>query len=393
MPSRLPKLLHLTAGLLILGAVALVAGDALNAAHSSQPPAGAVGWLLLVLKDALVPLGLAAILFATAAILSRPAASLSPDLAPVEAHRLTDSIEDVRVAIADLSLALKTRPSPMPRPTPAVSAASMPTSDDVAQALQRIIALFEEIRQLTLLDDRGRAALLNDQRQQHKTAAIAEATTLQHALQWARADEVLQALEKEIPGDADIAKARQDLADRRAASENQAISRASGAVEDLMAIGNWDQAVQSAEELVRNFPENPAALSVQARVARERELSEENAAQRMYEEVKQATERRQWQRALTAARQLLERFPGHRRAEKVREQYATIQSNADIEQRQDAEAKLQDLIRSKRFIEAVAMAENILEKYPLSPQAASLEEMLPKMRAMAIEQELDAEVR
>jgi len=392
MPTRLSKYLHLAAALLIVGAVALVAADAVLSVRSAQPPAGPLAWAMLILRDTLAPLGLAAVLIAAAAILSRPAAPLAPDLAPVEAHRLSDSLDDIRVAIADLSLAMKTRPPASPASAPSASSAPMPSSDDVAQALERIVGLFQEIRQLTLLDDQGRAALLAEQRQQRKAAAMAQAMALQHALQWAKADIVLQALQNEIPGDADIARARQDLAERRAAAEGQAIAAASGAVEDLMAIGKWDQAVQAADELARNFPDNPAALTVQARVNRERELSEENAAQRMYEEVKQASDRRQWQRALTGARQLLERFPGHRRAEKVREQFATIQANADIEQRQDAEAKLQDLIRSKQFVEAVALAEQILEKYPHSPQAASLEEMLPKMRAMAIEQELDAEV-
>jgi tetratricopeptide (TPR) repeat protein len=384
MPMRWPKTLHACALLLILGAAVMVAADA----HAA-PPDSKAAWISLILHDTLAPVGLALVLIAAAFLTVRPASGpLPPDLAPIEAHRLTDSIDDVRVAIANLSLAMKTKPAAAPIPS-----APLPSSDDVAQALHRIIGLFEEIRQLTLLDEKGRAARLEEQRQNHKAATLAEAITLLQARHWAKADAVLQTLEAQLPGDGDVTRARQELADRRTATEGDAISRASAAVEDLMAIGNWDQAVAAARELVHNFPDNPQAVAVEARVIRERELFEENTAHRLFEEVRQATERRQWQRALVAARQLLERFPGHRRAEKVRGQLETIQSNADIEQRQEAEAKIQDLIRSKRFVEAVAMAEQIVEKYPHSPQADSLEEMLPQMRALAIEQELDAEVR
>ena len=45
-------------------------------------------------------------------------------------------------------------------------------------------------------------------------------------------------------------------------------------------------------------------------------------------------------------------------------------------------------MRGKRFGEAIKLAENLLERFPRSPQAESLGQLLPKMRELAIQQDL-----
>jgi hypothetical protein len=96
-------------------------------------------------------------------------------------------------------------------------------------------------------------------------------------------------------------------------------------------------------------------------------------------------------RALAGAQKLMDQSPGHRRAAAIREQFATIAENAEIEQRQEMERHIQELLRAKQFSEAIDLAEQLLDRFPTSPQAESLQELLPKMRQLAIEHEVESE--
>ena len=87
----------------------------------------------------------------------------------------------------------------------------------------------------------------------------------------------------------------------------------------------------------------------------------------------------------------MDQFPGHRRAANIREQLATIAENAEIEERQELERSIQDLVRAKQFAEAIDLAEQLLDRFPASPQAESLQKLLPKMRELAIGREVESE--
>jgi hypothetical protein len=87
--------------------------------------------------------------------------------------------------------------------------------------------------------------------------------------------------------------------------------------------------------------------------------------------------------ALEGAQKLLEAYPTHARANKIRQQLKTIAYNAEVEERQEHEMRIQQLVRGRRFAEAVELAEDVMKRYPGSPQAQSLDEMLPKLRDLA----------
>jgi len=159
-------------------------------------------------------------------------------------------------------------------------------------------------------------------------------------------------------------------------------------VDDAMAISNWDQALSAIQKFLDDFPGNPDGKALLTRVTRERDLYRENTAGRMYDEVKHEVERRSWRRAMAAAQRLLEKFPADQRTLKIRRQMKVIQDNAEIEERQEQEQRIQELIRAKRFQEAIEMSQDLLERFPLSPQAELLEELLPKLREMAMKQEM-----
>jgi hypothetical protein len=238
----------------------------------------------------------------------------------------------------------------------------------------------EELRDASLMTDSQRQAKLDAHKRRQKVSAVNEAVRLVQAREWAKADEAVASLEIDYTDDPTVAKCRQQLDDGRTAAEGEAASRVFAKVEDLMSVGSWDQAMSMISQFAENYPTNEDGQHMLARVTRERDLFRESTVHRLYEEIKENTAHRSWRKALACAQRLLERFPDHPRAEKIRSQVETIQANAEIEERQESEAKIQELVRAKRFAEAIELAEDLLDRFPLSPQAESLEEMLPKMR-------------
>jgi hypothetical protein len=85
------------------------------------------------------------------------------------------------------------------------------------------------------------------------------------------------------------------------------------------------------------------------------------------------------------AEHLLEKFPTHRLADRIQMQLSTLQENAEIQERQELEVRIQELIHDHQFDEAIELAEDVVRRFPLSPQAESLEKLLPRIRELARE--------
>jgi hypothetical protein len=90
-----------------------------------------------------------------------------------------------------------------------------------------------------------------------------------------------------------------------------------------------------------------------------------------------------WRRALLHGQHLLEKFPSHPRAEGVRRQLKTLQDNAESEERQEMEIRIQELVRAQQIDEAIELGEDLMRRYPMSPQADSLETLIPKLRELS----------
>ncbi len=167
------------------------------------------------------------------------------------------------------------------------------------------------------------------------------------------------------------------------------VDKARARVEDLMALGNWISAVAIARQFAANYRDDSDAQWLEQRVSREYEIYREGSVRRFYDQIKEELERKHYRRALSIARRLLDKFADHKKCQKIRMQLPTILENAEIEERQEEENRIHSFIKSKRYSDAVDLGEALLAKYPLSPQASSLEEMLPRLRDLAIEQEAD----
>jgi hypothetical protein len=343
----------------------------------------------------LVCVAVAALLRALAAVVDRlpPKGQALSDLV----GRLDASLGQIRVSVDQIPSELHERlkSDVLPHADRPDAAAQMTDADavsveQIARSLHKAVSLLEEIREASLLDEPGKAALRVQHRRRHRAEMLADADRRVALREWGKAEKILAAVETEFPGDADAAKIRSRLEQGRHSVSAEAFEPLQTKVEDLMAIASWDEAYATASAFAEKFPGNSDAASLVARVARERELFKESTVQRLYDDMKQDIERRNWRAALTSAQRLLERFPDNRRAEKVRAQFRTIQDNAEIEERQEQEAKIQELVRAKRFAEAIELAEDVLDRFPNSPQADSLAQLLPKMRELAIQHEVEA---
>jgi outer membrane protein assembly factor BamD (BamD/ComL family) len=252
-----------------------------------------------------------------------------------------------------------------------------------AVADERMLELLEEIREVTLMNDEQRQArlkLLQDNR---------KATTLDQIYQcfreghWAAAERLLTSLEQQFPGDGMVVRTHAELTRLRAAAEGETWEQTRDRVNDLIAVGSWDKAMADASAFVENFPTHVEGRHLLTRVRREHDIARDAQFLRMYEAVQADVDRKSWRSALEGAQRLLEAYPTHTRANKIRQQLKTIAYNAEVEERQEHEMRIQELVRGRRFAEAVELAQDVMKRYPDSPQAQSLDEMLPKLRHLA----------
>jgi hypothetical protein len=191
-------------------------------------------------------------------------------------------------------------------------------------------------------------------------------------------------LENEYPNYAELAALKSQLASGKLEAEQSAINHLRERVEDLMAVWAWDQAYTETARFVENFPDHDEGRQLLQRVMNERENYIESTANRLYEEIRTDVDRRFYRRAMANAVKLLECAPGHRKSVAIRGQLKTIRENAEIEERQEQERRIQELIRNKQFFDAIDLAEDLLQRFPSSPQAETLQKLLPKMRELAI---------
>jgi outer membrane protein assembly factor BamD (BamD/ComL family) len=307
----------------------------------------------------------------------------------VTAADQAESTRQIVERLSGLTLAIKVGAPPQP-PTTAVSAppTAQPTDTPRAAApdpalYEKIIALLEELREVTLMSDEQRQARLKTAIEGRRRRTLEQVHANVRVGHWAAADQLLSQLEAEFQSDHAIKECRAEFLRHHAAAAETTLMHVADRVRDLAHVGSWDRAIALANEFVQNFPANVDGRHLLTQVHRDFEASRDISFQRMYELVQANVDRRQWRAALLDAQKLLEEFPNHARAHRVRQQLKTISENAEIEERQEHEMQIQLLVKTERFAEAVRLAEEVVLRFPKSPQAVALEERLPQLRELA----------
>jgi hypothetical protein len=376
-------MLRIVGGLVILGTICALVGEL-------QSLPNFAGFSLLVPIGMLTfGVGIAQILLGIAAVLQQRQRPLGEAPAANVAERqlfdLTMKVEELSLAIVRLT---QTRDAPSSLSAQAGSdEQSEGETPAVLIALQR---LFEELRDLSLLTDEQRRQRAEQMREARKATAVAGARALVRNRQWADAERAITEIEREWPGDGALAALGEELSRGMIEAETASVSAAESEIETEMSLSHWDQAVSLARALAANYPASARAATLLDRVERENAIYTETTVQRLFDEIRHSSERRAWRRALEHAQTLLAKFPGHPRSEPIRKQFKTIQENAEIEERQEQEARIGELIRARRFREAIDLSEELIRQFPASRQAETVMKLLPRIRELAEEEEKQA---
>jgi hypothetical protein len=258
--------------------------------------------------------------------------------------------------------------------------------------LARIMSELEELREIALMNDEQRQLRLRQHLEAKRRLVLDKVFVCFRTGQWAAADEMLTQLEVQYPHETPVKQARSEFFRLRALAEPDALFRVEQRVRELVHVNAWDRASALASEFVNNFPSNEDGRHLLSEVHREHAAAIDTEFQRRYEQVQSNVNRRLWRAALADAERLLEEFPDHPRASRVRNQLRAMRDNAGIEERQEHEMQLQILLEGRRFGEAVHAAEEIVRRFPGSPQAEALIERLPQLRQLAAADEAEADL-
>lgn len=258
-----------------------------------------------------------------------------------------------------------------------------------SQQIARLESLLKDVFEITLLPESQRQQRAADHRAQRLGSLKQQ---IDRVLQQRRYD-LLEPLITELQNvfgdcpDAEEIKLRAWAS--RDAALAEATSQLESQVQSLMSVGQWRQAEDAVRQKLQLFPEQPELLSLVQHIRREHDSWRDSAVGKLYAQIKEAIDRREWRRALRDAEDMVARFADHPRGAKIVQQLATIRDNAEIEARQEMEKRIQELVRSRRYDEAIALAEELINRYPLSPQSAECRALIPKLEELAMHEEAD----
>jgi hypothetical protein len=259
-----------------------------------------------------------------------------------------------------------------------------------SQQIGRLESVLKDMFELSLLPEAQRRERFEQHRQQQLVHLRSQVDRVVQNQRYDLLEPLLTEMQNLFGGSPEAEECRL----RAWAARDAALADATAALreqaEALMSVGHWSQAMEAVEQTLGRFPDQPEVIAIGQRIRREHSLWRDNAVQVLFTQVRDAIERREWRRALRGAEEMLSKFSDHPRGVKVVSQLATIRENAEIEERQEMEKELQQLVRARRFGEAIEQADAIITRYPLSPQSAECRALIPRLEELALQEEADS---
>lgn len=195
-----------------------------------------------------------------------------------------------------------------------------------------------------------------------------------------RLDEYARSLPEERPS---VEQFQARIEEARAQVEESDYRQAAARIRDFLGMAAWERAEEVVQDLLARHPRSPRVRTLGDELRQERGKFEMQQRQQVLGEVEQLISRKEWRSAFRLATDLVSRFPNSTEAQTLHLKMDTLRDNAEIEIRRDLEGQLKELMRTHRYIEALALAQDIIGKYPNSPQAKVLKEQLPQMMSKA----------
>ncbi|MFA5865956.1 MAG: hypothetical protein WC975_14885 [Phycisphaerae bacterium] len=247
--------------------------------------------------------------------------------------------------------------------------------------------LLQEINENTLLDETSRRQKYEFLAHQERKRIFNDIDRLVQDREWAQAKVLLEGMLTKYPANPEVLGYINRIEDLRKRAFNEELIQTRKIITDLVAISAWDKSIRQAESLMEKHPDMPAAKELMLHVRAERNKFREDQIKRMYADIQRSIGKKRWNDALQIGRQLTDKYPDSVEAEALREQLKTLETNAEIERRQELEEQIKDLVRRRNFIQALELARYVIEHYPTSPQATALRGQIDKLEELSKQQE------
>ncbi len=169
----------------------------------------------------------------------------------------------------------------------------------------------------------------------------------------------------------------------RTAAEESEYQDAASRIRELVGTASWERAEQVARDLVARHPKSQRVRELVDGLCQERSRFEQQQRQQMVAQVEQRVAARDHREAFRLASEVIARFPDTVEARLLQGKMDTLRDNAEIAIRRDLEEQYKEFMRTHRYIEALALAQDVIGKYPASPQAKVLKEQLPQLMSKA----------
>ena len=150
-----------------------------------------------------------------------------------------------------------------------------------------------------------------------------------------------------------------------------------------MALARFDQAEVEAGELAGRHPELAEARHLLETVQREAAAFRAERRSRLYAQIKRFADAKQWRHALDTAQRLVAAHPECPEAKEADAMMSTLRENAKIEQVREMRDRLTDMVRRRRFAEALEIARDVIDQFPDSQAAIELQSQLPRLVELA----------
>jgi eukaryotic-like serine/threonine-protein kinase len=261
--------------------------------------------------------------------------------------------------------------------------------DNSISVLQKLQADFPgeaEIRRLL-------QSTVEELAEQRKQQGLTEARTLLRAKRYAESIAVLETLHSAFPAETEIqrqlATAREDLAEQE---KQKKLAEA----RKRLAAQSFSEAITVLDGLAETYPKDTGVAKLRALAQREQEKYAKNQRiQQELDDLKKLMADKQYPEVISRTKSLLQEFPGEvnfvRVAEFATNQQATIEKESLLRKTlEDAKAHFD----ANRFEEAIRMAESGLQKFPGNTELlALLEKAEIQQHKLEIRQQIEMRIR
>jgi len=252
--------------------------------------------------------------------------------------------------------------------------------EEFQSSLEELTVLMRELRDISLLSESERKLRVEAQGRALVGQLQEEIPALLAEHQWVEARRRVQQARTRFPSFREWDELEQRIEAMRAAVETRDIEAAQRQIDDLLSLEAFDRAMSVARDLLDRHPQSARAQEIARRVSLQREKIDAERRAKLMAQAQEAVHRREWSRALSLANDLIRRFPKSSEAEALRQQLPTLAENAEIQTRQQMELRFRELLRQGKFQAALQLAQELIERYPNSPQAEVLREQLPRLQ-------------